>query len=166
MARIELSVFIPVPAEAVWDVLADIERQGDWMVDLRSLEITSEQKRGVGTIMRVTSDLFGRPIVKDVMEITAWEPPHRFDVVHRGAFTGTGSFILEPTENGSIFTWIEEFRPPLGPLGEAGFALAVRPHLRRVFGRSMANVKAMAEAKRGAGRPMPEAGTMDVTRVT
>jgi hypothetical protein len=102
--------------------------------------------------MRVTSDLFGRPIVKDVMEITAWEPPHRFDVVHRGSFSGTGSFIVERADNGSIFTWIEEFRPPLGPLGEAGFAAVVGPHLRRVFGRSMANVKRLAEARWEAGR--------------
>jgi hypothetical protein len=125
------------------------------MVDLRSLEITSEQTRGVGTVMRVTSDLFGRPVVKDVMEITAWEPPHRFDVVHRGSFSGTGSFLIEQADNGSLFTWIEEFRPPFGPLGEAGFALVVRPHLTSVFKRSMANVKRLAEARTTALAPNP-----------
>lgn len=147
MARLELHKFIAAPPEAVWDVLADVERQGDWMVDIRTLEIVSEQKRGAGTVMHVTSELFGLPIVKDVMEITAWAPPHRMDVAHRGQFAGTGSFTLERIENGTLFTWTEEFAPPLGPLGEAGFALAVKPHLSRVFNRSMENVKRLAEER-------------------
>jgi uncharacterized protein YndB with AHSA1/START domain len=154
MAHLELHTFIAAPREAVWEVLADLQRQGEWMVDLRDLEITSEQKRGVGTVMHVTSDLFGQPIVKDVMEITAWEPPGRMDVLHRGQFSGTGSFVIQRAENGSIFTWVEDFRPPLGPLGEAAFAIVVRPHLTRVFTRSMENVKRMAE---GRGQKFDEA---------
>ena len=146
MAHLDLQTFIAAPPERVWDVLADLERQGDWMVDLRSLEIVSERTRGEGVVMHVTSELFGRPIVKDVMEITAWAPPERMDVLHRGQFSGTGSFVLDRIENGTLFTWVEEFRPPLGPLGEAMFALIVGPHLRRVFARSMANVKRLAEA--------------------
>ena len=147
MARLELHTFIAAAPEAVWEVLADLDRQGEWMVDLRQLDIVSEQRRGAGTVMHVTSELFGRPIVKDVMEITAWSPPHRMDVLHRGQFSGTGSFIVERIDNGSIFTWIEEFTPPLGPLGELGFRLAVGPHLTRVFNRSMENVKRIAESR-------------------
>jgi hypothetical protein len=84
------------------------------------------------------------PVVKDVMAITRWEPTRRMDVEHRGQFAGTGSFILDRADNGTIFTWIEDFQPPLGPLGEFGFAVAVRPHLMRVFARSMANVRRLA----------------------
>ena len=64
---------------------------------------------------------------------------------HAGAFTGTGSFILEVVPGGTVFTWIEEFAPPLGPLGELGFSMVVGPHLRRVFRRSMNNVRDLAE---------------------
>lgn len=147
MAHLDIRTYIAAPPEAVWAVLADLERQTDWMVDLRSLDIVSEQTQGAGAVMNVTSELFGMPIVKDVMEITAWQPPHRMDVLHRGQFSGTGQFLVEPIDNGVIFTWIEDFEPPLGPLGEAGFALFVRPHLMRVFSRSMANVKRLAEAR-------------------
>ena len=135
---------MPASPGAVWSVLEDLEHQGEWMVDVRRLEVVTEQKRGVGAVMHVTSDLFGRPVVKDVMAITRWEPPSRMDVEHRGQFKGTGSFLLERVHNGTIFTWVEDFEPPLGPLGEAGFALAVRPHLVRVFGRSLANVRRLA----------------------
>jgi hypothetical protein len=147
MARLEIDTFIAAPVEYVWAVIEDFERQAAWMVDVRELEIVSEQRRGVGTALRVTSELFGKPLVRDVMEVTAWEPPLRMDVAHRGQFHGYGQFILERADNGTVFTWIEDFEPPLGPLGEAAFALVVRPHLRRVFGRSMANVKRLAEAR-------------------
>lgn len=144
MAHLEITTFIPASPESVWEVLADLEHQAAWMVDVRKLDIVTAEKRGQGAVMHVTSDLFGLPVVKDVMAITRWEPPRRMDVEHRGQFAGTGSFILDRADNGTIFTWVEDFIPPLGPLGEFGFALAVRPHLRRVFARSMANVRRLA----------------------
>ncbi len=145
MAHLDVRVFIRATPQRVWDVISDIPAQASWMVDVRRLEVTSPQRSGVGTVIEVTSALFGQPLVKDTMRITAWQPPHRFDVAHVGRFSGTGSFIIEAATSGSILTWIEDFKPPLGPLGEAGFAAAVRPHLKRVFGRSLDNVRRIAE---------------------
>jgi hypothetical protein len=145
MAHIDLRAFIRATPERVWEVISDLEGQAAWMVDVRKLEITSAQRSGVGTVLAVTSDLFGQPLVKDTMRITTWEPPHRFDVVHEGQFSGSGAFILEAVRGGTVFTWIEDFVPPLGPLGDLGFSIAVGPHLRRVFSRSMENVRRLAE---------------------
>jgi hypothetical protein len=80
-----------------------------------------------------------------VMEIVRWEEPKEIGVVHRGQFTGTAEFRLEAVPGGTIFVWVEDFKPPAGLLGEVGFRLVVGPHLRRVFGRSMENVRALAE---------------------
>jgi len=146
MARLDIRTFIRARPEQVWAVISDLSGQSRWMVDLRRLEITSAVKSGVGTVISVTSELFGQPLVRDVMEITAWEPNQRIGVVHRGQFSGTAEFRLEPVAGGTAFIWIEEFAPPLGPIGELGFALLVGPHLRRVFGRSMDNVRRLAEA--------------------
>ena len=148
MAHMEIRTFIAAPPEAIWRVLADLEHQAMWMVDVRTLDVVTEQKQGVGTLLHVTSELFGQPVVKDVMAITTWEPPHRMDVEHRGQFHGSGQFLIEGVDSGSIFTWIEDFAPPLGPVGEMVFALVIRPHLLRVFARSMANVKRVAEGDR------------------
>ncbi len=140
-------VHIDAPPEAVWRVLEDLEHQGEWMVDVRRLEVVSEQKRGVGAVMRVTSELFGLAVVHDVMRVTVWHPPRRMDIEHVGRVRGTGSFLLEPSGEGTAFTWVERVRVPLGVVGEALFAVAVRPHLRRVFGRSLANVGRLAVAR-------------------
>jgi hypothetical protein len=145
MAHLDIRVFIRAAPERVWEVISDIPEHGSWMVDVRRLEVTSEQKSGAGTVVEVTSELFGLPLVHDTMRITSWEPPHRFDVEHGGQFTGTGSFSIEAAPGGSIFTWIEDFKPPLGPLGELGYSLMVEPHLKRVFGRSLDNLRRIAE---------------------
>lgn len=149
MARLELRVHIRATQEQIWPILADFETQERWMVDLRSLEIVSETKTGVGAKMKVTSELFGLPVVKDVMLVDYWQPPSLYCVIHMGQFTGTGYFELRPAAGGTEFIWVEEFRPPLGPLGELGFNLLVGPHLRRVFSRSMSNVKRLAETVAG-----------------
>jgi hypothetical protein len=146
MARLDLRVFIRATPERVWEVISDLEGQRRWMVDLRDLSVVGGEPGGLGTQVQVTSELFGLPLVKDKMTITVWDPPHRLDVRHAGSFSGTGSFLLEPVRGGTVFTWIEDFRSPLGPLGELGFSLVVGPHLRRVFRRSMNNVRRLAES--------------------
>jgi hypothetical protein len=105
--------------------------------------------QGVGTRIKVTSELFGLPIVKDDMMVDYWQEPRIYSVIHMGQFSGTGYFELTPVMGGSELTWVEEFTPPLGALGELGFRLLVGPHMRRVFARSLANVKRLAEASAG-----------------
>ena len=146
MAKIEIRAFIRASPERVWEVISDLSGQERWMEDVRNLEIVSDVKSGVGTIVKLTSELFGLPLLHDVMTIVRWEPARELSVVHGGQFTGTASFRLEPAMGGTIFVWLEEFEPPLGPLGELGVRLFVGPHLRRVWGRSMDNVRRLAEA--------------------
>jgi hypothetical protein len=145
LAYLEISRFMNAPIHTVWDVLGDLDGQADWMADVRSLQIVSEQRAGIGAVMRVRSELFGLPVIRDVMTVTAWDPPHQMDVVHHGMFHGTGRFVLRSAGAGTMFVWVEDFRPPLGLLGEIAFALIVRPHLRRVFGRSLDALQRIVE---------------------
>jgi carbon monoxide dehydrogenase subunit G len=145
MSQLSVSRHIAAPPQRVWAVLADLEGHATWMADVRKLEVTSPRKSGVGATMRVTSVLFGLPFVRDVMVVTAWDPPHRMAVEHRGQFTGTGEFRLTPHGAGTLFSWREDVRMPLGVLGRAAWAVAIRPHLGRVFARSLANLAALTE---------------------
>jgi hypothetical protein len=125
------------------------------MVDLRNLEIVGDTRAGPGTVVKLTSELFRLPVVRDTMTIETWSPPHRYDVSHffdlgpLGNVPGTGAFILEPTPGGTIFVWQEELRLPLGPVGELGWNFVLKSRLTRQFGRSMDNVRKMAESLEG-----------------
>jgi hypothetical protein len=147
MAHIELRMFVRATPQCVWDIISDLEGQERWMVDVRRLEIVSETKSGVGTTLDLQTELFGIPMLHDLMDIVTWDEPRELGVVHRGAFTGTAAFRLEPVPRGTVFVWVEDFKPPLGPLGELGFVLVVRDHLRRVWTKSMEKVRQLAEAQ-------------------
>ena len=71
MAKLDLRLFIRATPERVWEVISDLQGQKRWMADLRSLDITTERQAGTGTEMDVTSELFGLPLVKDKMIVTA-----------------------------------------------------------------------------------------------
>jgi uncharacterized protein YndB with AHSA1/START domain len=145
VARIDVRTFIRATPERVWEVISDLSGQARWMVDVRQLKITSQTKSGVGTVIDLKTELFGLPILHDVIEIVTWEPARELGIVHRGQFSGTASFQLQPFRDGTIFTWLEEYKPPLGPVGELAHELLIRPHMQRVFGRSMDNVRRLAE---------------------
>jgi uncharacterized protein YndB with AHSA1/START domain len=145
VARIVLRRTIKAPPERVWAIITDLSGQVRWMEDVHSLEVTSERTSGAGTVIAARTRLFGLPVLRDVMEVTAWEEPRELVVVHKGAFTGWGAFRLEPDSGGTVFVWEETFDPPLGKLGELAVRLAVAPYLQRVWGRSMENVRRLAE---------------------
>jgi uncharacterized protein YndB with AHSA1/START domain len=146
MAHLELQIVIIAPRQRVWDIISDLEGQERWMVDVHRLDIVSNVKSGVGTTIDLTSEVFKLPVIHDTMDVVTWDEPSEIGIVHRGAFTGTASFRLEEVPGGTIFHWVEDFKPPLGPLGEVAFLLAVGPHLKRLFTRSMENVRKLAEA--------------------
>jgi uncharacterized protein YndB with AHSA1/START domain len=145
VASLDVRTYIRATPEKVWEIIGDLSGQARWMVDVRELRITSETKSGAGTVIALTSELFGLPVLHDVIEIVTWEPPRELSVVHRGQFTGSASFQLEPFRDGTIFVWREEYKPPFGVLGELAHDLLIRPHMQRVFGRSMDNVRRLAE---------------------
>jgi hypothetical protein len=153
MARLETRRHILAALEDAWAVVSDFERQREWMVDIRSLRVVSEQKQGVGTVVEATSAIFGLPVIRDRIEVTAWDPPRRLDVRRRTppaglgriALQGTGSFILEPKGDGTLFTWIEDVEVPFGPLGAVGWRVLIAPHMQWVCRRSLDNVERVAK---------------------
>ncbi|MFA9429831.1 SRPBCC family protein [Egicoccus sp. AB-alg2] len=148
--RFEVVREVAARPERVWDALTAWERQPEWMLDAKAVEVLTPRREGVGVTLRCPTNLLG-VTVQDVMRVTGWDPPRRLEVTHLGAvITGTGAFELEALPDGRTrATWWEAVDPPLGRLGEWGASVLVRPILRRVFGRSLANLAALAEAQAG-----------------
>ena len=147
MARIDLEIHIDATPQRVWGLITDLDSQERWMEDVHRLEAVYRTANLEGSVIKVTSKLFGVPVLHDVMVITRADAPWTLEIVHAGAFSGSGAFRLEDDgPGGTRFRWEEEFEPPLGRLGETLTEHLIEPHLRQVWGRSMANVKRLAEA--------------------
>lgn len=141
MGPLLVGIAIPLPVEEVWKEVSRLDRHVEWMADARSIEFLTEARSGVGAAMRVATR-FGPLRTTDTMVVTAWEPPQRIEVEHRGRFTGRGAFRLDPAGAGATrFTWEELIRFPWylgGPLG----ALAARPLFRFVWRRNLERLRA------------------------
>jgi hypothetical protein len=146
--RLEVSATAAAPRSVVWDLLTAWERQPEWMVDARSVEVLTPRRTGVGVAIRCPTVLFG-VTVDDVMRVTAWDPPARLEVVHLGRIiTGTGGFALVEGADGTTrIDWWEQVTPPFGAVGEAGARHLVLPVLRRVFTRSVTGLARLAETE-------------------
>jgi hypothetical protein len=111
------------------------------MADARSIEFLGAARSGPGTTMRVATRL-GPLRTTDTIVVTAWEPPRRIEVEHRGKFTGRGAFRLDPSAPDSTrFTWEEQVRFPWY-LGGPAAALAARPVFRLVWRRNLERLRA------------------------
>ncbi|MES2209180.1 MAG: SRPBCC family protein [Chloroflexota bacterium] len=131
---IRTRIDIQAPRERVWDVLADIERQPEWMHDLRSVRLTTAPPVGVGTrgIGRVQA--FGIS-VEDLVEVTAFEAPSHFAIRHEGLVKGVGDIRLVAGPGGrdgqvgaTVVTWDETLVAPVLPhLGALVLAFVFRP---------------------------------------
>jgi len=141
------SILIQAPPERVWAILADWRRYPQWMPDVAGV-CRRGPDREVGLELDVKTKLFGLvPLVTDRIRVIAWEPHRRMAVAHLGVVHGRAEWRLEPSPGGTRFAWWEDVHLRPAPLGDV--ALAVYwPFQRRLFRRSMRNVRRLAEERR------------------
>jgi carbon monoxide dehydrogenase subunit G len=103
--------------------------------------------RGEGARLDVRTKVLGIPAVTDEVLVTAWDPPRRLAVEHRGLVKGKGEWRLEPFGSGTRVTWTEELRLPGGVAGELAIR-AYAPIQRAMLRRSIRNLGALCDAAR------------------
>jgi hypothetical protein len=136
-SELVLSVDVDAPVEDTWKAAVDWDRQGEWVLGT-TVRGTTNGGVGVGGGQEAFTGK-GRIGFLDTMVITAWEPPHRCEVLHTGRVVrGTGVFAVEERPGGSRFVWQESLDLPLGVVGRLGwplvrplFAAGVRASLKR-----------------------------------
>lgn len=136
------SVQIAASRQQVWDLVADWERQGEW------IPLTRVWRTG-GTPGAPGETLTGRtgigPLAfDDTMTVLEVEEPVRCRVAHTGRVVrGVGEFRLSEVEGATHLVWEEQVDVPGGrlapllwrvasPLVRLGFAFALRRLARRV----------------------------------
>ncbi len=152
VVRVEVARDVFASPGIVWGLLVDWERQAEWMVDARAVEVTSAGRKGVGVRLKVPTRVLAITI-DDVLEVTGWNEPRRLEVRHVGPLvSGKAAFELSTAERGTRVTWWEEVDVPLGVVGELGAALLVRPYLAWLFRRSLDNFARLCEREAGFTR--------------
>jgi len=126
-------------------VLTRWERQADWMLDADRVDVRSDQRAGVGVRVDVHTRLFQVPAFTETLEVVAWEPPARLEIVHGPPVRGRGTWTLEPTLGGTRFTWVEDFELGVPIVGELA-AVVYAPVVRWLIGRSQRALKALLVA--------------------
>ncbi|MCB0918740.1 MAG: SRPBCC family protein [Actinobacteria bacterium] len=138
MTVLTVTRVLEAPAEQVWDDLSDLGSHVEWMADAEEITFIGQQREGVGTRFRCLTRV-GPLQLTDEMVVTAWLPPRRFSVDHRGLVGGHGTFFLDAEGDSTRFTWHEELLFPWyfgGPLG----ALVARPVLKRLWQGNLARL--------------------------
>ena len=146
---IESMVVIDAPIERVWAMLADIDRQPEWMTEMKSVRVLTPGPIGVGTVCEAQVRILGISVT-DPVTITTFDPPMHYAIRHDGSFKGRGTITLESGADltTTIVRWEERLSPPV--LSHLG-ALAMTPALGAIFQADLARFKELVETGSVAG---------------
>ncbi len=145
MAKIRTSVDISAPIDTVWEAAADLATHHEWMADAESIEFESDQRRGIGTRMRVLTTV-GPLRTTDLMEVIEWIEGRSIGVRHTGMVTGTGRFELAAIAGGTRFSWVEDLSFPTIAGGELTATIA-KPVLGAIWRRNLTGLKRRIESR-------------------
>lgn len=145
--RVESSIEIKAPPEKVWPFLVEPEKVLQWVVTFREFEYPGEQRSGAGTRIYIEEQA-GGPLMKLNFEVTDW-----VENVKLAYSLTSGNMvknyrvveIIEAIEEGSRFTFMEEFNLPWGFLGRL-IESAGRKTGERHVRDSLLKLKSLAEA--------------------
>lgn len=138
--EIRLSIEVNAPIEKAWALLSDIDRQPEWMHEMKRVEMLTPPPVGVGSRGRATVRIFGIGTTDEVV-ITRFEPPQTFAIRHEGRFVGEGVISLSVVDaKRTRIDWMEYLRPPIfGTLA----AFLQRPLLGRIFAGDLRTLREM-----------------------
>jgi len=112
LERIEKTIEIKAPVEKVWALIFDLERIPEWAKGYTEKEIiTSKQRTGVGTTTHEVGVSFGKPYEKDFI-VTEWVEKEKISFKSTSGWPWHGSWIMKPTEEGTLFTYVADFDLP------------------------------------------------------
>lgn len=140
----KMAIAIDAPIEAVWEAVADIERQPLWMLEMKSVRLLTPGRVGVGTRGEADLRIFLIGVV-DPVEVDQYDPPVAFGIRHVGVFAGYGRIALEALDaRRTLVRWDEQLVPPAFPnLGQ----LIQKPILGAIFQADLERLKEMVEAR-------------------
>jgi uncharacterized protein YndB with AHSA1/START domain len=147
VSTVETTIDIAAPPDAVWDVLMDAHRLGEWVTIHRRLHGKPDNPLREGSEIVQTLHLRGvnfkvHWMVEELDEprLAVWEGrgPARSKALTRYELSDDGN-------RGTRFHYLNEFQAPLGPLGQAASRALVGGVSQREAQASLRRLKALVE---------------------
>jgi len=127
MSEVRIEIDIAAPPAAVWSVVMDPERFGEWVTIHRGLGAHSPGPPRVGSWMAQSLTLRGAHF-KVKWELVVCEEAKRAEWHGKGparSHAETEYLLSENADGGTHFSYRNEFRAPMGPLGAAASRVLV-----------------------------------------
>jgi uncharacterized protein YndB with AHSA1/START domain len=148
MSAVRASIEIAAPPEEVWAVVMDPDRLGEWVTIHRGVKRVSDNP------LRADSTMEQRLCLRGVSFNVTWKVKE-FDPPHLAVMQGRGparsqAFIrdeLVAIDGGTRFDYVNEFRPPMGPLGSAAGRVLVDGLSEREAKASLQKLRALLEPR-------------------
>jgi uncharacterized membrane protein len=144
LARIEESIEINASPQKIWPLIR-WDKIPEWMVIIKKVEYTSEEKETIGATAHWVGEAGGLKSEWDT-ETTEW------DLYNRGAwrstagtFTGIGSMTLNPIQSGTKATLMMDYELPYSFLGKTIDKLRICKIIEKGTISSLKNLKGIAE---------------------
>ncbi|MTD46519.1 hypothetical protein GKE82_20055 [Conexibacter sp. W3-3-2] len=119
-SEVRVSIDLPAPPRAVWDVVMDPERLADWVSIHKKLKGHDAVPPRTGATMEQVLVLRGAPFTVK-WELVACEDAARAEWHGRGPARSHAEteYVLTPIDGGAAtrFDYRNDFKAPLGPLG-------------------------------------------------
>jgi len=140
MSEVVASIEIAAPPQAVWDVVMDPERLGEWVTIHRKL--VSHSDRAMEQVLCIHHVNFHVN-----WELAASDEPNHAEWKGRGPARSKAEteYTLTAVDGGTRFEYRNEFKAPLGPLGAAASRALVGGVPEREAKATLAKLKALVE---------------------
>jgi carbon monoxide dehydrogenase subunit G len=119
MSKVEHTITINAPIQAVWDKVMDPQNYGEWVTIHRSVKNMSGNLERKGATMDQVMHMRGLSFTVHWM-LTDVDPPHRAEWNGRGPAASTARITYALSEQGdgsTRFEYTNEFNTPGGRLG-------------------------------------------------
>jgi len=148
VSKVEVSITIAATPAAIWAVVMDPDRLGDWVTIHRGLGKADPAPLKLGSKLEQTLEIRGAPFK---VKWTVAEATKPSIAVWEGSGPARSrahtAYKLTPEGKGKTrFDYENDFKTPLGPLGKIAGRLLVGGTSEREANASLAKLKALLEA--------------------
>ena len=146
MATVTTSIDIQAPAEAVWDLVCDLDRMGEWVSIHRDFPTPPPADVETGTRFEQTLAVAGTPFKVEWTAVEVRAPQQlSWEGTGPAGTTARTTYSLTAEGDGTRFGYENEFKLPAGAIGEAAGGV-IAGSAEREADASLVRLKALAEA--------------------